>query len=78
MYDIRSGEEDRQSSDDEVDGEDPEAQPVDDHRRKLPVVRLFGVLAVVLHLLGHEPQLTEYRRKLAAAGATRTPSPSAA
>ena len=57
---------------DEVDGEDPEAQPVDDHRRELPVVRLVLVVGVLLHLLRDEPQFVENGEQLASNAAAQT------
>ena len=35
---------------DEIEGEDVEAESVDDHRRELPVVRLLGIIVLVLAL----------------------------
>ena len=60
---MRCAEEDDDGSDGEVDGEDPEAEPVDDHGRPLPVVRLLRRLRVVLHPPRDKPDLVEHRRQ---------------
>ena len=50
----------------EIQRKDPEAEAIDHHRRKLPVVRFLLVLQVVLHLLGNVSQLVQYRQQLTA------------
>jgi len=57
--DVRCREEDGESGDDGEHGEEAEAEPVDDHRRELPVATLV-LEALVLAQLGRDgPQLRE-------------------
>ena len=52
--------EDAHGGEDQVEGEDPETESVDDHRGELPIVRLVLLLRILLHLLRYEPQLGQY------------------
>jgi len=47
-----------------VDGEHPEAEPVDDHRDELPVARHCSVLGVVFQLARHPAQFVQYGQQL--------------
>ena len=74
--DVRRGEEDGEGGDDGEHGEETETQPVDDHRRELPVAALV-LEALVLAQLGRDgaqlrqdaPQQADGRRARAAAAA---------
>jgi len=72
--------EDGDCRDDKVQREDPEAQPVDHHRRELPVVRFLGVVVLVLDLARDEAQLVEDGQQFAAdaAGQVRSHAGAAA
>ena len=62
---MRCVEEDGDGGDDEVRGEDPEAEAVDDHGCKLPLVDLVLRVVAFLHAVRDEAQLAEDRQQLA-------------
>ena len=65
---IRSGEENRDRSDDEHRREYPEEQAIYDHCREFPVSHLVGGRRVVFDLAGDEAQFVQYGQKFVARG----------
>ena len=62
---MRRFEENGNSRDDQVAGEDPEAEPVDDHGCELPVVDLVLVFVALFDLVRDEAQLAEDAQQFA-------------
>ena len=50
---------DDERSDDEINGDEPETESIDDPSNELSFVRLVSRLVVRRHLVRHEPQLGE-------------------